>query len=602
MADTNKMLQFKMGEWTESFDSMKKSPGTVYVTTNEKAMYVDVDDNTRIRIGDIIQVESARVAKPPFSTDALYYFIEENALLKWGEFGVDADGNPNGTMAWKQLNSVSDITTNLNNLTQRVSNAEGKITTLENTLGANDVAGSTAFGRIKELEGKVTAAEGEIDALQTLTGNQGTAIENLQKAVGDGAEGLASKVTKLEGRMDTAEGGITAINGKIGTVESGKTVVGLISEAIETAAGDATSKANKALEDAQAYADQAELDAISSAKTYTDTEIGKVNGTITGVNNKIGTAADTADKDTVYGAIAAAKAHAETKANDAKDAAIAAAATDATTKANDALDDAKEYADDEIAKVNATIGAVESGKTVVEMIADAKTATADALEDAKEYADQAEADAIAAAKADATTKAGTAESNAKAYTDTEIGKVNAVIGKKGAGEEASTGLYAEIETAASKALADAKDYTKEMLQTADAMTFKGVLGGEGANVTSLPAAADVQAGDTYKIGVEGTYAGHAAKVGDLLIAVEDGKAEYVLVSSGYEDDYDARLGVDATNGKVILRDAMKHANGSVQFVGDGNNGSVKVEVTGTEDPTTGQADSKVTISLQWGTF
>jgi hypothetical protein len=255
MADTNKMLQFKMGEWTESFDSMAKSAGTVYVTTNEKAMYVDVDDNTRIRIGDIIQVESARVAKPPFSTDALYYFIEENALLKWGEFGVDADGNPNGTMAWKQLNSVSDITTNLNNLTQRVTTAEGNITTLQNTLGANDVAGSTAFGRIKALEDKVTTAEGEIDALQTLTGNQGTAIENLQKAVGNGAEGLASKVTSLEGRMDTAEGGITAINGKIGTVESGKTVVGLIGEAVTTAAGDATSKANKALEDAQAYAD-----------------------------------------------------------------------------------------------------------------------------------------------------------------------------------------------------------------------------------------------------------------------------------------------------------------------------------------------------------
>jgi hypothetical protein len=264
MADTNKMLQFKMGEWTESFDSMAKSPGTVYITTNEKAMYVDVDNDTRIRIGDIIQVESARVAKPPFSTDALYYFIEENALLKWGKFGVDADGNPNGTMAWKQLNSVSDITTNLNNLTQRVTTAEGQITALETTLGTtNDTTGTTAFGRIKVLEGKMTTAEGEIDALQTLTTNQGTAIANLQKAVGNGAEGLASKVTSLEGRMDTAESGITAINGIIGTeAAEGKDATGLYAyidqaeaDAITTAAGDATSKANKAFEDAKSYAD-----------------------------------------------------------------------------------------------------------------------------------------------------------------------------------------------------------------------------------------------------------------------------------------------------------------------------------------------------------
>jgi hypothetical protein len=165
-------------------------------------------------------------------------------------------------------------------------------------------------------------------------------------------------------------------------------------------------------------------------------------------------------------------------------------------------------------------------------------------------------------------------------------------------------LYAEIETAASKALADANSYTEEMLRTADAMTFKGVLGGEG-NATSLPAAEAVKAGDTYKIGAEddnGYGTGYKVKVGDLLIALKDGESNYAHITSGYEDDYDARLGVDATNGKVILRDAMKHANGSVQFVGDGNNGSVKVEVTGTENPTTGQADSKVTISLQWGTF
>ena len=102
MADTNnKMLQFKMGEWTEGFDNITKSPGTVYITTNEKAMYVDVDNDTRIRIGDIIQIDSVKQAKPPFSTEALYYFVKENALLKWGEFGVDAEGQPNGTMAWQ---------------------------------------------------------------------------------------------------------------------------------------------------------------------------------------------------------------------------------------------------------------------------------------------------------------------------------------------------------------------------------------------------------------------------------------------------------------------------------------------------------------------
>jgi hypothetical protein len=54
MADTNtkKMLQFKMG-LHDALPTTGKA-GTVYVTTDEKAMYVDISDTDRIRLGDII--------------------------------------------------------------------------------------------------------------------------------------------------------------------------------------------------------------------------------------------------------------------------------------------------------------------------------------------------------------------------------------------------------------------------------------------------------------------------------------------------------------------------------------------------------------------
>ena len=72
----DKMLQFKMGRFKDDqgnliLNNAPKKAGTVYVTTDEKAMYVDVDDSTRIRIGDIIQLESAKTATPPFSTDEI---------------------------------------------------------------------------------------------------------------------------------------------------------------------------------------------------------------------------------------------------------------------------------------------------------------------------------------------------------------------------------------------------------------------------------------------------------------------------------------------------------------------------------------------------
>lgn len=111
MAD---MLKFKRGLFANL--PTTAVAGTVYITTDERGMYVDVangdvttkeGENSRIRIaGDIIQYESIGDPKinPPFSTDVLYYFIAENALMKW-------TGSE-----WKQLNKVSDIQTSISDL------------------------------------------------------------------------------------------------------------------------------------------------------------------------------------------------------------------------------------------------------------------------------------------------------------------------------------------------------------------------------------------------------------------------------------------------------------------------------------------------------
>lgn len=82
---------------------------------------------------------------------------------------------------------------------------------------------TTAEGEIDDLQGRMTTAEGEIDALQALFGD------------GDGsvADMIADAVAVETANRETA-----------------------VTEAIATAAGDATEKANKALEDAKKYADE----------------------------------------------------------------------------------------------------------------------------------------------------------------------------------------------------------------------------------------------------------------------------------------------------------------------------------------------------------
>ena len=67
--------------------------GTIYVTTDERAMYLDVDASTRIRLGDFIEVANIdALPSTGANASALYYASSENVLAKW-----------NGTK-WVQIN------------------------------------------------------------------------------------------------------------------------------------------------------------------------------------------------------------------------------------------------------------------------------------------------------------------------------------------------------------------------------------------------------------------------------------------------------------------------------------------------------------------
>lgn len=59
--------------------------GTFYITTDERAIYLDVDDETRIRLGDFQEFANIAAleenANP--STSALYYVTDINCLAKW---------------------------------------------------------------------------------------------------------------------------------------------------------------------------------------------------------------------------------------------------------------------------------------------------------------------------------------------------------------------------------------------------------------------------------------------------------------------------------------------------------------------------------------
>lgn len=137
-------------------------------------------------------------------------------------------------------------------------------------------------------------------------------------------------------------------------------------------------------------------------------------------------------------------------------------------------------------------------------------------------------------------------------------KVNlTVLGVSGTAQEltkATTGVYgatklssavnssSEVLAATPKAVKVAYDQAttalntaNNLLATADAMVFKGTLG-TGGTITTVPTGAsgkEYQAGYTYKIITEGTYAGNVCEVGDLLIAIADSTSGQSAVNNAH---------------------------------------------------------------------
>lgn len=177
MAD---MLKFRKGTLAQ-INAADKVAGTIYIAKDEKAMYVDITDNERIRIGDLIRVSSVDKIEPPFSTTSLYYVEDQNALLGY-------DGTE-----WKQINGTEVL--------------EDRLDTVEGT-----VAGHTSdIKNLSDYVGTFTHATAKtvVEYIEARTSGIATS-ENLQA--------LTNRVTTAEGKITTIEGNITTINGDITSI------------------------------------------------------------------------------------------------------------------------------------------------------------------------------------------------------------------------------------------------------------------------------------------------------------------------------------------------------------------------------------------------
>lgn len=411
---------------------------------------------------------------------------------------------------------------------------------------------STAGGlsdRLTQVEETVEGHSGQISTINsqldvinqtTLPGLDG-AVKKAQSTADDAAQAASAANANAETRVLQSEydeaveglnGSISNINAKIGEMS--------------------TSNDNKFGEIEQTL--KGKLDSSEAAKTYaTKTELNTAKADLLGEDGDLSTA------DTIYGA---KKGVAEAKA----DAASAQKLADTNSEAIGKLQGkATEIEDNVTANAN-------SIKTINETLA--TKANQSALDSTNQEVERVE-DELTQKIGEVKTTADNALSRAGGTMTGNITMSN---------DKTITGLPKP--SAGSDAVN--KDYADGLIAAADAMVFKGVLGG---GVTALPTSG-VQCGWTYKVGQAGTYSGISAKVGDLIIntAADNATPVWEHISSGYEDDYLQKLGTEGTDDVRITLD----------------NGVGMVDTTITLKSANGiswtQSHGVITPSIVWGTF
>ena len=611
MAD---LLRIRKGTLNSLKEITTKTPGTIYVTTDEKAMYVDISNTERIRLGQIITLDSKsdwENLEPPYSTDAFYYIVEQNALIKY-----------TGS-AWKQINAPTD----LSSLTKKVTDLETAVGSKTDTSNKD-----TAFGRIKKnaediatnataitgLGTRLSTAEGEIDTLQS----EMDAVEKKASDNADAITSLRSDVNANTTAIGQNKTSIEGINGKIGTAGAGQD--GTIYELIAGNTSDITSndgdisKLNTTIYGDAAGTGTAGL--VGSVSTNTSnisslsnkvtglettvgnhtTSIGKNTNDITNLRTDLGNKGDAASADSAFGRIAKNTANIATNAgniatNTSNISKNATAITGLTSRvganetAIEGLDGRLDTAESDISTLQGTVG---EHTTSIGTINSAIGDTDDDPNGAGSIYER-----IASVRSQATTN-----KNNIATNTNNITAINNLIGKST--DTGTTTLYGLI-----NGKVDADDYATDKaalekkindeILAVNAMTYKGT--------TSTALASDkanTKIGDTYVASASFKQGQIDVNPGDLLIAsgTEDttgpnigyiSNITWQHVNTGYNQSHSDSL--TGTNNAISLTSYTGQNLGSVAFESKAVNGN-------TSALTVAVANNKVTLAVEWEDF
>lgn len=283
--------------------------GALYITSDEGSIYLGTGTGMK-RLGDFIQVNSvSNLPATGANASALYYCVNENILCrydsgnsKWVQInkqktlaelgGVAQSAYDTKVVALEQADAnnataTSDLTAYVGTFTHNTAK-----TVVEYINAKTD--GIATSASLEAIGARVTAAENNIDAIEAAVSNIkddanidsfADVVAELAKKQDTGdyatkaeaqamADGKDSSIVAAKAAADAAQDDVDALESKVGTVTTGKTIVQMIAEAQTAATYDdaAVKERISAIEDDYLKStDKATLEtAIAAAKQAGD--------------------------------------------------------------------------------------------------------------------------------------------------------------------------------------------------------------------------------------------------------------------------------------------------------------------------------------------
>lgn len=235
----------------------QKTAGTFYVTTDERAIYLDVDGESRIRLGDFQEfasvAELTKNANP--NTTALYYVSDINCLAKWnGEEYVQINKDTGMTSV--------EVTGDGNAVTVASYDAAGRKLTL--TKGATYMTAADVDSKVKVVSDYVgSIPEGYDEQTNVIAYINKKAQEVLDSATGGSSESAASVKQALDAYKASNDPKVAA---NATAAAEAKTAAENAQAAADAAQNTANSKTTMAEVEAKGYATKTEAQGYANAK------------------------------------------------------------------------------------------------------------------------------------------------------------------------------------------------------------------------------------------------------------------------------------------------------------------------------------------------